>query len=386
MKVHGQPDGGGRMDFMKRILVVVTFLGLMTGRMEALADGVFDAVAPSVVLIKTPRGSGTGFLYVDKGETYLVTNEHITRSGFPPSAQLLNGEKIILKSMEIADNLDLVRFKVSNTNLPALKAAMTGYSIEDKIHVFGNSGGQGVATLLTGKILGIGPDRVEVSAEFIQGNSGSPIILSNGQVLAVATYVVLPDDPQDWVKRGTRFNQARRFGLRLDAAKWVAMKDAEYIALSDALEDLRTFCEDFYVLAGTANMGLDPLARLREYSYNENVKRYRRWTGLCKLMASANYSMTHFAGLELHYKFLWKPESKQYYSTANSDHSVAFTMAESKAKNMWVEAVANWKALQVTSFNWSGKTDWKTARFLEEAKFWRNVIAALAKIEMQQHD
>ena len=374
---------------MKRLLFAVILFCLMTFRMESRADEAFNAAASSIAIIKTLRVSGTGFLYQDRGDIYLVTNEHITRGGIPITAQMLNGEKIVLKSLEIADNLDLVRFKIGNTNLPALKAAMTGYSIDDEVHVIGDSGGQGVATLLRGKILGVGPDRVEVSAEFIHGNSGSPVVLSNGRALAVATYVVLPDDPQDWVKRGTRFNQARRFGLRLDAAKWIAIKDIDYIALSDAMEDLRTYCEDLYSLAVNANGGLTLLAKMQDYSYNENAKRYRRWTGLCKLMATANISMKRWAGFELSYQFVnkdaMKPKSRGSYGNAASDYAAAYMMAESKAKNAGIEADANWKALWVSSFNCVDNTKWITTRFSDEAAYWRNVIAALAKTELKQH-
>ena len=62
--------------------------------------------------------------------------------------------------------------------------------IGDAIVVLGNSGGGGVVTKLEGKLVGIGPDRIEVSAEFIPGNSGSPIIhVPTGKVIGIATYL-----------------------------------------------------------------------------------------------------------------------------------------------------------------------------------------------------
>ena len=46
--------------------------------------------------------------------------------------------------------------------------------IGDDVVVLGNSGGGGVITSIPGKVVGVGPDRIEVSAEFIQATPGAP--------------------------------------------------------------------------------------------------------------------------------------------------------------------------------------------------------------------
>lgn len=372
-----------RTPCLHRLVGLTLWWGLLAAGPAARAEGVFDAVAPSVALIKTPRGSGTGFLYADQGETYLVTNEHITRSGFPVTAQLLNGQQLALQALEVADNLDLVRFKIGNAHLPALTAVRAGYSIEDEVLVFGNSGGQGVATLLRGKILGIGPDRVEVSAEFIQGNSGSPIVLRDGRVLAVATYVIRSDDPRDWVGRGTRFNQARRFGLRPDAAKWVTLKAADYSAQADALEDLRTFSEDLYGLAHATHGGPVALLAMRAYTYEGNVKRYRRWTGLCRLLAGEHEALKHWAEAAAAYQAPRAPAGRQNAAFANAaaDRATTSFMAGSKVKNAQQEVETSLKTLQVSACKWVDDTKWLTTGFATEAAFWRKVITDAARTE-----
>jgi len=43
--------------------------------------------------------------------------------------------------------------------------------IGDEVVVLGNSGGGGVVTSLKGEVRGLGPDRIEVSAEFIRGTA-----------------------------------------------------------------------------------------------------------------------------------------------------------------------------------------------------------------------
>jgi S1-C subfamily serine protease len=47
---------------------------------------------------------------------------------------------------------------------------------------------QDVIRTLPGKILGIGPDKIEVDCEFICGNSGGPIVNSDGRLLALASF------------------------------------------------------------------------------------------------------------------------------------------------------------------------------------------------------
>jgi hypothetical protein len=60
-----------------------------------------------------------------------------------------------------------------------------------------------------------------VSAEFIQGNSGSALLNESGAVVGVATYATRAFSPDDWVKADTRYSKVRRFALRLNGRKWV---------------------------------------------------------------------------------------------------------------------------------------------------------------------
>lgn len=83
--------------------------------------------------------------------------------------------------------------------------------------VLGNMEGARVIQPLPGKLIGIGPDRIEVTAEFVPGNSGSPIIhVKSGKVIGIATYLL-----QRRFTELTESNQAkvRRFGFRLDSVK-----------------------------------------------------------------------------------------------------------------------------------------------------------------------
>jgi hypothetical protein len=98
--------------------------------------------------------------------------------------------------------------------------------------------------------VGIGPDRIEVSAAFIPGNSGSPIIhVPTGRVLGVATY--LTKRHEEYGEKGSDSNVIRRYGYRLDSVKrwdpvnWVLFQgDAERVEkISQLTEDIFNFLE-----------------------------------------------------------------------------------------------------------------------------------------------
>ena len=105
---------------------------------------------------------------------------------------------------------------------------------------------------ITGKIVGLGPQLVEVDAPFQPGNSGSPIIhLKSGKVIGVATYAIIRKyDPS--TKEPVKEPVIRRFGYRLDSIKtwqpvaWPAFsaQAAEMEALEKLTGDLGNFLDD----------------------------------------------------------------------------------------------------------------------------------------------
>ena len=118
--------------------------------------------------------------------------------------------------------------------------------------VLGNAEGAGVVKTILGKIVGIGPDLVEVDAPFVPGNSGSPIVdLKSGKVIGIATYhLVRTIDPS--TKQPLAVPEVRRFGYRLDSVKtWQPVNWAAFAAQAEEMEridkltlDLRKFLRD----------------------------------------------------------------------------------------------------------------------------------------------
>jgi len=247
-------------------------------------DDVFNKVQHSLAVVSAGAGTGSGFVVEMDGVNYLVTNEHVARGGRPLAARLIDGRRLVLQEVEIAEDVDLIRFPLAGDGLSALSLASADYSIGSPIRVYGNSDGGGVVTSLRGNILGIGPDRIEIDARFVQGNSGSPIVDNDGGVVGVATYLMHLEEPQSWVKAGTRFNNVRRFGLRISNVSWRKIKAEDYFVRVDALSDIQTFCEDIYDLQFTGKF-VDRQTGYLVYGFAQNKPRYRRNMALCQCLA-----------------------------------------------------------------------------------------------------
>lgn len=171
----------------------------------------------SVLMLRSPEGSGSAFIAIVDGTAYVYTNVHcitsteVSFTDFEGNrVRVEGGPELVVGSDEGGlEAHDLVRFRLAKTPRHALVLAPRS-QIESgsNVYALGDSSGAGVLRSLPGKILGIGPSKVEVDCEFIQGNSGGPIVTSDGQVVAIASYMT--SDHSIWAE-GTK-HVVRRFG------------------------------------------------------------------------------------------------------------------------------------------------------------------------------
>ena len=202
----------------------------------------FGYVKGKLAIVSFSDGQGSGFVVKQGDKKYFVTNEHVIRSGngAEPQVVMLNGNSLKVGKCEIARDRDLIRFEIDD-DIEALSPTSETPEIGDAITIFGNSDGGGVSTQIAGTIQGVGGDRLEVSAQFVTGNSGSPVIDSRGSVVGVATYLTNYTNSNDWVKSGTRFNGVRRYATRLADAAWLPIDWMEYSRQSKAFNDIEYF-------------------------------------------------------------------------------------------------------------------------------------------------
>lgn len=218
--------------FIGCAVVIMSNIGLCGGygnvNLSKMSTRVFSQVKKSIVMVKCDDSVGSGFIVkMEGGKKYFITNYHVFDGNATISARFLNGQELKLGQLEIASDNDLVRFRV-NSDCPALDIFEEEPNVGEDAFVYGNSDGGDVATDLIGKIVGVGPEKLEVSIPFVHGNSGSAVLNSEGKVIGVATYATLDVDPDDWTKANTRFTEPRRYALRLNNVSWKAVDFIAY--------------------------------------------------------------------------------------------------------------------------------------------------------------
>lgn len=182
----------------------------------------FNDVADHLVTVscesKFGRSSGSGFIAKQDGKTYLFTNQHVILGAETIRFNTATGRTLRPRSVEFAASRDIARLLLDEeagldvAGKPAKK---------EPVAVFGNSEGGGVATELFGTVKTIKPDLVEVTADFVSGNSGSPVLNLKKEVIGIASYVTYSTGDEDE-------KMARRFCYRLTDTRWGAVNWKKY--------------------------------------------------------------------------------------------------------------------------------------------------------------
>ena len=211
-------------------------------------DYTFDDISDKLVIITCKsdagRSAGSGFVAKMDGRTYLFTNQHVIMGANTIRFKTADGEILLPRRIELSKTRDIARILIEDQN---------GFTICKKfamgipVGVFGNSEGAGVATELFGEVTDLGVDLVEVTAEFVSGNSGSPVLNPNQEVIGIASYVRVlweppsedededegEDDDEDEDEDGEeeedeQKSKTRRFCYRLTDVEWQPVKWKKY--------------------------------------------------------------------------------------------------------------------------------------------------------------
>lgn len=216
----------------------------------------FSDVDTALVFVETGVGRGSAFVAEQDGKTYLFSNQHNFMGATQLELLSMHGGPVTFNSFEFSRSRDLVRFELDlekNQQLGVLKFAEKPPYIGQEIAVYGNSAGGNVATELRGEVLGVGPRDIEVDADIVSGNSGSPILDSAGRVLGVATYVAFElkfdnKDERQKIFKGTRFGKTRRYGVRIPNDGWVKVDMRQFLNQSYLIADIKNELEIMHIL------------------------------------------------------------------------------------------------------------------------------------------
>ena len=226
---HAQSDG----------LKIPRYLVANSGSVVGGGPPAFDP-KNNVFIVKTENGGGSGFRFKVGDKAYFISNEHVF-SGFSKLEIYSNeGKRIDLpKMLEVSRDRDLLRFEIE---------ASGGIEVQEQINLgevataYGNSLAGNVLTESKGKVLGIGPESIEVSCEIVPGNSGGQVVGKDGKLIGVASFLTRREN--FWVK-DTRYEKIRKFALRLRPDEvWVSMPLETFQKESKILSDIESSLEE----------------------------------------------------------------------------------------------------------------------------------------------
>jgi hypothetical protein len=186
---------------------------------EAKIRELLQNATQRLVLVRGTNGVGSGFVYRIGNRPFCATNQHVIGGNSNVQFASLQSGNLKVGDAQVAVGHDLLVAPVPPETLAfdAVSDITKEASIGDVVVVMGDPEGAGVVRPIAGKLLGIGPNLIEVSAQFVEGNSGSPIIhLKSGKVIGIASHASVRSFDMG---RGEIAVQVRRFGYRLDTVK-----------------------------------------------------------------------------------------------------------------------------------------------------------------------
>ena len=150
----------------------------------------------SVVIIDGDRGTATGFVARVHDLPFVVTNLHVLGDNKTLTVKTLQGKALAFGAVAGAIGADIAILRIVNPDagpvpLPLAADVLAATKIGDQVIVSSATAwAAAVATQVTGKVLGVGPDRIEIDAPFpSRVTAAVPVFdATTGEVLGIAAY------------------------------------------------------------------------------------------------------------------------------------------------------------------------------------------------------
>jgi putative serine protease PepD len=175
---------------------------------------VVDSVSPSVVVIETASGLGSGVVFDAKGD--IVTNNHVVAGSTKFTVTLADGQQLPGTLVGTYPANDLAVIHVTATNLqPATFGDSSQLVVGDIVLAIGNplafqgSVTEGIISALDRQVAESKtvtlPNVIQTSAEINPGNSGGALINLAGNVVGIPTLTALDPEFNDTPAPGIGF-------------------------------------------------------------------------------------------------------------------------------------------------------------------------------------
>jgi len=216
----------------------------------------------ALVLVEGDQAVGSGFIVKLHDQFFVMTNQHVLSGNKKFTITGMDGTKYPTNGALFgAIGYDVAMIKIPASlavyYLEVMDDPQSNAQADDLVTVPGNSRGARVPLQINGKVLGVGPELVEVDAKFVSGNSGSPIIhRASGKVIGIATYTLTYnlDDP----KKTASATTTRWFGYRIDnIKKWETLDWARFSAEGIEVQQVEDMSE--FLIALLDGQKLPPL-------------------------------------------------------------------------------------------------------------------------------
>jgi hypothetical protein len=222
-----------------------------------------DAKATQAMVVVEGDGNrGAAFVVKMDGKPFLLTSAHTLQGNRTVRFKDLRNAVLTAGTLQLADSTDAVRGELTGASAALeLEPAVDKIRIGDGVIVASASEGAGVVREIPGRVVAVGPERIEVSAEFGESDNGSPILLkSTGRVIGVAVCLNIPRKSAETTASPVGFQETHRFGYRLDtASRWITAASNERLLMEGLkLAEL----ENFYgLLAAVLNNNAATVAK-----------------------------------------------------------------------------------------------------------------------------
>ncbi|WP_309398157.1 S1 family peptidase [Cerasicoccus maritimus] len=146
----------------------------------------------AIVIIEGDQNISSGFFCKIRGREFIITSLQALTEQSQLRIRTSDGTPVKTKEIYAAFGHDIAMISVDESlaSLVADELVDDDTSVGQQVVIPGNKLGGGVITQVQGEVTAIAPDRISLKADFVPGNTGSPVInLKTGEVIAVAAKV-----------------------------------------------------------------------------------------------------------------------------------------------------------------------------------------------------